>query len=50
MPDVADCRELNLEPGRTIRSRVAGALLFLPLLARLGFDRLVAEAGYPARG
>jgi hypothetical protein len=47
MPDVADCRELNLEPGRTIRSRVAGALLFLPLLARLGFDRLVAEAGYP---
>jgi hypothetical protein len=47
IPDVADCRELNLEPGRTIRSRGAGALLFLPLLARLGFDRLVAEAGYP---
>ena len=49
-PDVADCRELNLEPGRAIRSRVAGTLLFLPLLARLGFDRLVAEAGYPGSG
>ena len=49
-PDVADCRELNLEPGRAIRSRVAGVLLFLPLLARLGFDRLVTEAGYPGSG
>jgi len=38
---------LNLETGRAIRSRVAGAFLFLPLLARLGFDRLVTEAGYP---
>lgn len=46
-PDVADCRELNLEPGRSIRSRVAGVFLFLPLLARLGFDRIVTEAGYP---
>ncbi len=34
-------------PGRTIRSRAAGIFLFVPLLARLGFDRLVAEAGYP---
>jgi hypothetical protein len=46
-PDIADCRESNLETGRAIRSRVAGAFLFLPLLARLGFDRLVTEAGYP---
>ena len=46
-PDIADCRELNLEPGRAIRSRVAGVFLFLPLLARLGFDRLVTAAGYP---
>ena len=46
-PDVADCRELNLEPGRAIQSRVAGIFLFLPFLARLGFDRLVTEAGYP---
>jgi hypothetical protein len=49
-PDVADCRELNLEPGRATRSRVAGIFLFLPLLARLGFDRLVTEAGYPGSG
>jgi hypothetical protein len=46
-PEVADCRELNLEPGRVLRSRTAGLLLFLPLLARLGFDRLVVAAGYP---
>jgi hypothetical protein len=26
---------------------VAGLFLFVPLLARLGFDRLIAEAGYP---
>jgi hypothetical protein len=49
-PDVTDCRALNLEPGRTIRSRVAGIFLFLPLLARLGFDRLVTAAGYPGSG
>ena len=46
-PEVADCRELNLAPGRSLRSRVAGLFLFVPLLARLGFDRLVTEAGYP---
>jgi hypothetical protein len=46
-PEVADCRELNLAPGRSLRSRVAGLFLFVPLLSRLGFDRLVTEAGYP---
>jgi hypothetical protein len=30
-----------------LRSRVAGGFLFLPLLARLGFDALVRQAGYP---
>jgi hypothetical protein len=45
--EVADIRELNLTPGRTLHSRVAGLFLFVPLLARLGFDRLIAEAGYP---
>lgn len=30
-----------------MRSRLAGVFLFLPLLARLSFDRLVAAAGYP---
>jgi hypothetical protein len=38
---------LNLTPGRTIHSRVAGIFLFMPLLARLGFDRLIDDAGYP---
>jgi hypothetical protein len=28
-------------------TRVAGIYLFVPLLAKLGFDRLVARAGYP---
>ena len=49
-PDVTDCRELKLEPGRTIRSRVAGVFLFLPLLARLGFDRLVERGGLSRLG
>jgi hypothetical protein len=46
---VADRRELILsssEPLR-LRTRVAGLFLFLPLLARLGFDRLVRTVGYP---
>jgi hypothetical protein len=33
-----------------VRSRLAGVFLFLPLLARLGFDRVVASAGYPGSG
>jgi hypothetical protein len=44
---VADCRGLNLTPGRTLRTRVAGIFLFLPLLTKLGFDRLVTVAEYP---
>jgi hypothetical protein len=49
IPAVADRRELVLssaEPLR-LRTRVAGLFLFLPLLARLGFDRLVHQADYP---
>jgi hypothetical protein len=48
-PEVADRRELVLsasEPLR-LRTRLAGLFLFLPLLARLGFDKLVKKAGYP---
>lgn len=30
-----------------MRTRVAGIFLFLPLLARLGFDQIVRQAGYP---
>ena len=44
---VADQRRLALTPGRRWRSRVAGLFLFLPLLARLGLDQLVRQAGYP---
>jgi hypothetical protein len=46
-PEVADTRQLDLAPGRAIRCRTAGIFLFLPLLARLGFDRLIEGAGYP---
>ena len=46
-PDIADCRLLGLDRPRHLRTRVAGLFLFLPLLARLGFDRLVREADYP---
>ena len=44
---MADCRELSLTPGRILRTRAAGVFLFLPLLAKLGFDRLVTAAEYP---
>jgi hypothetical protein len=38
---------LNLGPDRRLRTRVAGIFLFLPLLARLGFQQLVTDADYP---
>ena len=38
---------MNLAPGRCLRTRAAGIFLFLPLLARLGFDQHVRQAGYP---
>jgi hypothetical protein len=44
---VADRRCLNREPGRRVRTTVAGIFLFLPLLAQLRFDHLVAQAGDP---
>jgi hypothetical protein len=37
---------LALTPGRRLRTRTAGLFLFLPLLTRLNFDRIVAQAGY----
>jgi hypothetical protein len=49
IPEVADRRQLVLsgaEPLR-LRTRSAGLFLFLPLLARLGFHRLVSQAEYP---
>jgi hypothetical protein len=46
---VADRRELVLSAADPLclRTRVAGLFLFMPLLARLGFDELVRDAGYP---
>lgn len=38
---------MDLASGRRLRTRVAGIFLFLPLLARLRFDRIVQRAGYP---
>ena len=38
---------MSLAAGRRLRTRVAGIFLFLPLLARLAFDQLVGQAGYP---
>jgi hypothetical protein len=46
----ADRHRLALTPGRCLRTRVAGVFLFLPLLARLRFDDMVAHAGYPGSG
>src|SRR3954454_3025132 len=46
-PEVADRQQLDLGGGRRMATRVAGIFLFLPLLARLRFDRLVEQAGYP---
>jgi hypothetical protein len=47
--EVADRRELLLsaEAPLRLKTRVAGLFLFLPLLARLGIDQLVHQAGYP---
>jgi hypothetical protein len=38
---------LSLAPGRRLPTRLAGAFLFLPLLARLRLDQLIERAGYP---
>src|SRR5215470_324492 len=46
----ADVRQVALTPGRRLRTRVAGIFLFLPLLAQVRFDQLVAQACYPGSG
>lgn len=38
---------MSLESGRRLQTRNAGVFLFLPLLAKLRFDRIVIQAGYP---
>ena len=46
-PPIADRRLLNLRSGRRLETRNAGVFLFLPLLAKLRFDRIIAQADYP---
>jgi hypothetical protein len=38
---------LNLRSGQRLHTRNAGVFLFLPLLAKLRFDRIVTQADYP---
>lgn len=47
--EVADRHELRLSADTPLRlrTRVVGLFLFLPLLAQLGFDQAVRQAGYP---
>jgi len=44
--DIADVRQLNLEP-RRFRTQFGGLFLFLPLLARVPLDRILQRAGFP---
>jgi hypothetical protein len=43
---VADVRQLDLS-SRKFRTRFGGLFLFLPYLARIPFDQLIREAGFP---
>jgi hypothetical protein len=49
VPAVADRQALILsgDPPRRFKARAAGLFLFVPLLARMGFDSLVRDSGYP---
>ena len=49
VPAVADRQALILfgDAPRRFKTRAAGLFLFVPLLARMGFDSLVHQAGYP---
>ena len=44
--DTADVRQLDLA-ARTVRTRFGGLFLFLPYLAQLPFDQLLAQARFP---
>lgn len=44
--DVADVRCVNLEP-RSFRTKFAGLFLFVPYLAAIPFDKILADAGLP---
>jgi len=44
MPNVADVRRLDLTPGRSLYSRVAGVFLFAPFLAQMHLDQIASQA------
>jgi hypothetical protein len=44
--DRADARALSLDP-RTVRTKFGGLFLFLPVLAEIGFDRVIGRCGLP---
>jgi hypothetical protein len=44
--DVADARQLDFEP-RQFRTQFGGLFLFLPYLARIPFDDMLDQAGFP---
>lgn len=46
---VADVRELNLSP-RSFRTKVGGLFLFVPFLASISLDDMLAQAGFPGSG
>lgn len=44
--EVADVRQIDWQP-RQVRSQFGGLFLFLPFLARLPFDKILRDAGFP---
>jgi len=46
-PPRADIEEQLYRPGTSLTTEAGGVFLFVPLLAELGFDQVVAKAGYP---
>ena len=44
--DRADVRALDLKP-RSFRTKFGGLFLFVPMLVRLGFDRVIEHADFP---
>ena len=44
--DVADCRQLDLEP-RRFHTKFGGLFLFVPLLVAIGLDEKVDQLGFP---
>lgn len=46
-PAIADARTLDMNFAGSLHGSQAGIFIFLPLLARIGLDRIVKRAGWP---